>query len=141
MLLERGSWEGVPVERSLAVSPRGVTDLDISPSPRVVLASDRNIADYLTSVENGSHDLPRLALDTWLMTRARAINMAYAEAVGRPTVLAAAEVAHRAWARASEAAYVGLRRWRRKRPVPDQYIARVREAVQSDVDLAARWAA
>ncbi|MFD6107553.1 hypothetical protein ACFWFQ_33380, partial [Nocardia salmonicida] len=82
--------------------------------------------------------LEHLALDTWLVARARRVNARYRTAYdGRLGEELAASV--EAWTRSSELVYMALRRSRRGRPVPHTYVDAIAAALAIDTDIAGRW--
>ncbi|MEV4158072.1 hypothetical protein AB0J48_34115 [Nocardia salmonicida] len=82
--------------------------------------------------------LEHLALDTWLVARARRVNARYRTAYdGRLGEELTASV--EAWTRASELVYMALRRSRRGRPVPLTYVDAIDAALAIDTDVAGRW--
>ncbi|MFF2392314.1 hypothetical protein [Nocardia sp. NPDC058114] len=82
--------------------------------------------------------LEQLALDTWLVARARRVNARYRNSYdGRlgEELSSSGE----AWTRASELVYMALRRSRRGRPVPLTYVDAIDAALAIDTDVAGRW--
>ncbi|MEV0354995.1 hypothetical protein AB0H71_02930 [Nocardia sp. NPDC050697] len=88
-------------------------------------------AEYRERLRGGTLTLDQLALDTWLLARARRVNDRY-----RPGLLAESI---EAWTRASEVVYLALRRAKRGRSVPATYIDAVAAALDVDADVAGRW--
>lgn len=134
-ILDNDQWRSVPLHRHMSIDTASI-DLSAQAEPTVVRDDDA-VVEYRAAVEAGGASIEQLAVDTWCLSRARRVNLRYADATDAPSGLLQASVD--AWTAASEAVYMALRRFRRGRPVPTTYIGAVSAALDADRAVVQEW--
>ncbi|WP_345495993.1 hypothetical protein [Nocardia callitridis] len=137
-VLEHEEWREVPTYRSLILSTDGPPEHDDTDAEPAVVYDPHSVRRYLDDVTRQRIPIDQLSTDTWLMARARKVNQRYAHASRLPVLDAVARSVD-AWAAASEAVYIALRRSRRGRGVPTSYMAAIGSALDTDRALVERW--
>ena len=137
IVIEHGDWAGVPVARTLELSCFSGPETYM-PARRAYVSDDSLLKAYKQAVVTETQPLSQLAIDTWLISRARQVNM---NAVNLSENGLRIELARsqEAWASAAESVYMALRRVRRGRPASDSYKEIVMTAVACDVAVAELW--
>lgn len=131
-------WRQVDVDHTLVLALPDRSPRRRRAAAQAFLGTDADREAYLGAVVADEVPLDRLAVDTWLLGRAREVNLRFA-ASHRPDLVAPATASRDAWTAAAEAVYVASRRERRGRPVPRAHVDRMHEAFAADVAAARVW--
>jgi len=132
-------WTKIVPWRSILVSEvEPGTDLRVL-TPVTHRADEVFVERYLEAIRRQTQALEKLAVDTWILARARSVNLAFARKTGRTTLEQACAVSQRAWAKASEAVYVALQRKNRGKPYPQVFKEAIATAIMGEATLFSAW--
>lgn len=138
--LKPDQWHAVPTDRQIILEPGTSRRVDETAPARTATHDSASIDEYLKELQDGSISVDQLSTDAWIMSRGRRVNYRCVQAT-EPRLATSVANSAEAWDKASELAYIALRRERRGRTVPLSYVEAVSEALDRDQKLIEGWLA